>query len=98
MRGRLDVREIDDIGDSALSFAEVKALASGDPLILDKAAADAERTRLERLQRAYQRNQHALARTHRRRRGALRPGRHASSPRSRPRSRQRVDTRGDAFA
>lgn len=46
MRGRLDVREIDDIGDSALSFAEVKALASGDPLILDKAAVDAERTRL----------------------------------------------------
>jgi len=63
MRGRLDVREIDDIGDTALSFAEVKALASGDPLILEKAAADAERTRLERLQRAYQRNQHALSRT-----------------------------------
>ncbi|MGH2839673.1 MAG: helicase, partial [Solirubrobacteraceae bacterium] len=63
MRGRLDVREIEDIGDNALSFAEVKALASGDPLILDKAAADAERTRLERLQRAHQRNQHALQRT-----------------------------------
>ena len=63
MRGRLDVREIDDIGDSALSFAEVKALASGDPLILEKAEVDTERTRLERLQRAHQRNQHALART-----------------------------------
>jgi len=63
MRGRLDVREIDDIGDSALSFAEVKALASGDPLILEKATADAERTRLERLERAYQHGQHALTRT-----------------------------------
>ena len=38
MRGRIEAREIDDIGDAALSFAEVKALASGDPLILDKAA------------------------------------------------------------
>jgi N12 class adenine-specific DNA methylase len=63
MRGRLDVREIDDIGDNALSFAEVKALASGDPLILDKAAADAEHTRLQRLQRAHQRNRHALTST-----------------------------------
>lgn len=63
MRGRLDVREIEDIGDNALSFAEVKALASGDPLILEKAQVDAERTRLERLERAYQRNQQALTRT-----------------------------------
>jgi hypothetical protein len=63
MRGRLDVREIDDIGDNALSFAEVKALASGDPLILEKANADAERTSLERLQRAYQRNRQALSGT-----------------------------------
>ena len=63
MRGRLDVREIEDIGDNALSFAEVKALASGDPLILDKAAADAEHTRLQRLQRADQRNRHALTST-----------------------------------
>ena len=89
MRGRLDVREIDDIGDSALSFAEVKALASGDPLILEKAAADAERTRLERLQRAHQRNQHALARTIAGAEGPLRPRR----PRAR---RDRGRDRGHA--
>jgi hypothetical protein len=53
MRGRLDVREIDDIGDSALSFSEIKALAAGNPLLLDKAKADAELTRLERLDRAH---------------------------------------------
>jgi hypothetical protein len=62
-RGRLDVRAIEDIGDSALSFQEVKALASGDPLILEKASADAELTRLQRLHRAWQRNQHTLTRT-----------------------------------
>ncbi len=53
MRGRLDVREIEDIGDSALSFNEVKALAAGNPLLLDKAKADAELTRLERLERSH---------------------------------------------
>lgn len=33
MRGRLDVREIEDIGQDALSYAEVKALATGDPRV-----------------------------------------------------------------
>ena len=52
MRGRLDVREIEDIGDAALSYSEVKALATGNPLLMDKAEADAELTRLERAERA----------------------------------------------
>ncbi|MGO9793943.1 MAG: hypothetical protein ACLP8S_31825 [Solirubrobacteraceae bacterium] len=63
MRGRLDAREIEDIGDNALSFAEVKALASGDPLILEQANADAEVTRLSRLERAWQRNHQTLRST-----------------------------------
>jgi N12 class adenine-specific DNA methylase len=62
MRGRLDVREMEDVGDNALSFAEVKALASGDPLILEKAQTDNDRTRLERLARAHTRNQSVLHR------------------------------------
>ena len=60
MRGRLDVREIEDIGDAALSYNEVKALATGNPLLMDKAEADAELTRLERAERAHHRNQDAL--------------------------------------
>ena len=60
MRGRLDAREIEDIGDNALSFAEVKALASGDPLILEHAQASADLTRLHRLERAWQRSRHTL--------------------------------------
>jgi hypothetical protein len=63
MRGRLDVREIEEIADNALSFAEVKALAAGDTLILDQANLNAEVTRLKRLQRAYHNNQAALRRT-----------------------------------
>jgi hypothetical protein len=54
MRGRLGVRVIEgDVGDTALSFSEVKALAAGNPLLMDKAKADAEATRLERLERSH---------------------------------------------
>jgi len=60
MRGRLDLREIEDIGDSALSMAETKAITSGDPLVRDKAEADKDLARLERLARAHQRNLSAL--------------------------------------
>jgi len=60
MRGRLDVREIEDIGDAALSYNEVKALATGNPLLMEKAEADAELTRLQRAERAHHRNRDAL--------------------------------------
>jgi hypothetical protein len=63
MRGRLDVREIADIGDAALSYTEVKALATGNPLLLEKAEADAELTRLQRAERAHHRNQDSLRHT-----------------------------------
>jgi len=53
MRGTLDVREIEDIGDTALSYSEVKALATGDPRILEAARADTDLARLERLERAH---------------------------------------------
>ena len=60
MRGKLDVRTVEDIGDSTLSYAEVKALASGDPLILEREHANAEHTRLKRLERAHHRNREQL--------------------------------------
>jgi hypothetical protein len=60
MRGRLDVREINDVGDVALSYEEVKAITTGNPLLLEAAEAAAERTRLERAERAHGRNQKRL--------------------------------------
>jgi len=33
--GSVEAREIDDVGEDALSFAPVKALATGDPLIME---------------------------------------------------------------
>lgn len=62
-RGDLPDRDVDDIGDQALSFAEVKALATGDPLVLEKAAVDADVARLARLERAHHDDQHRLHRT-----------------------------------
>src|ERR1039457_6565897 len=60
IRGRLDAREIGDIGDTALSYSEVKALATGNPLLMDKAEADTAVARLRRGERAHGRNQDAL--------------------------------------
>jgi N12 class adenine-specific DNA methylase len=95
-RGRLDVRAIEDLGDSTLSFAEVKALASGDPLILELAQAQHEQTRLQRLHRSWNRGKTMLS-------GTVT----ASTDRAAARDRQiaavaaaihcRTDTTGDRF-
>ena len=60
--GRAVDRDVDDIGDQALSYAEVKALATGNPLILEKASVDADVARLGRLRRAHLDDQHRLRR------------------------------------
>lgn len=57
MRGSLDVREIEDIGDTAMSYAEVKAIATGNPDLLDMAKVDTLLTKLERLERSHNRTQ-----------------------------------------
>jgi len=47
-------RSVDDLGDEeALSYAEIKALASGNPLILEQAGLESEVTKLERLRKAH---------------------------------------------
>jgi len=65
MRADLTTREIEDIGATQLSAAEAKALASGNPLMLEKATVDNELGRLTRLERAYSRNQSLLSSTKR---------------------------------
>jgi N12 class adenine-specific DNA methylase len=59
-RGEVTARDIDDIGDAALSASQAKALASGNPLIMERAGVEQELTKLERLVRAHQREQHDL--------------------------------------
>lgn len=97
MRGRVDLREIEDLGEDVLGFAELKAIASGDPLILDKAKIDAEVERLSRVERAWQRGHHALRSTiaaAEQRAGAL-DRQIAAIHETLPRVR---DTRGELFA
>lgn len=60
--GDLDGREVDDIADTALTYAEVKALATGNPLIMEKAGIDADVARLTRLERSHADEQHRLRR------------------------------------
>jgi N12 class adenine-specific DNA methylase len=96
MRGRLDVREIEDIGDNALSYNEVKALAAGNPLLIDHAQAQAELTRLERLQRAHRHGQDSLRYTIATTTRSLESLRQRLSATDAAIGR-RVDTRADAF-
>jgi hypothetical protein len=63
MRPSSDVRQLDgDVGEAALSYDEVKALASGNPLLLEHAQATAEVRRLERLESSHYSNQNYLRR------------------------------------
>ncbi len=50
-----DTREMEDLGEVALSFGQVKAAATGDPLLLEQAEQAMAITRLQRLQNAHSR-------------------------------------------
>lgn len=49
MKGDKGMRSLEDVELAALSYAEVKALASGNPLVIEKAGVDAEVARLSTL-------------------------------------------------
>jgi hypothetical protein len=51
MTGESGVRRAEDIGGQELSYAEVKAIASGNPAVLTLAEADAELQRLSILKK-----------------------------------------------
>ncbi|MBL8438521.1 MAG: DEAD/DEAH box helicase, partial [Zoogloeaceae bacterium] len=49
MKGDQGIRSLEDVELAALSYAEVKALASGNPLVIEKAGVDAEVAKLSTL-------------------------------------------------
>jgi len=49
MNGESDLRRIEDLDGAALTYAEVKAIASGNPVVIEKANVDTEVARLSRL-------------------------------------------------
>jgi N12 class adenine-specific DNA methylase len=64
MDGRATARSAHDIGGEALSYAEVKAIASGNPAVLTLAEADAELQKLSILKKTHD-NEQFLARRYR---------------------------------
>lgn len=58
--GSVNVRCADDIDESTLAFAEIKALAAGNPLIKEKMDLDVQVHKLNLLKTEYQRNQYIL--------------------------------------
>ncbi len=57
LEGSGDAREIEDLGDGVLSYAEVKAAATGDPRVLELVEVQAEISRLRGLAGAHTRGQ-----------------------------------------
>jgi N12 class adenine-specific DNA methylase len=49
MTGENELRRIEDVDGAALTYAEVKAIASGNPMVIEMASVDAEVARLSRL-------------------------------------------------
>lgn len=96
-RRDFDEREADDVGDQVLSFAEVKALATGDPRIMEKATVDTDVARLTRLQRAWQDDQHHLRHTVESARKRA-DEQTMTADRLAPVGARILDTRGDTFA
>ena len=63
MTGDVSIRRMDDVDEQALTYAEVKAIASGNPAMLTLAKMEMEQGRLQRLERAHQDAQYQLRRT-----------------------------------
>ena len=60
MTGESDLRRIEDVDGTALTYAEVKAIASGNPMVIEKARIDAEIARLSRLHSEHQETNYKL--------------------------------------
>jgi N12 class adenine-specific DNA methylase len=60
MTGDATMRKAEDVEAAALSYAEVKAIASGNPMVIEKARIDAEVIRLNRLRRQHQDSQYSI--------------------------------------
>jgi len=60
MRGSVTDREMEDVGDTVLTFSEIKGLASGNPKIMQKIVLDAEYSRLNALRSSWLSSLHAL--------------------------------------
>jgi N12 class adenine-specific DNA methylase/SAM-dependent methyltransferase/TolA-binding protein len=96
MNGESDLRRIEDVDGAALTYAEVKAIASGNPMVIEKANVDAEVARLARLRNQHIETQFRL-RTQIRHLNEEAPRLEKRLEEVRLDMTTRQDTRGDAF-
>jgi hypothetical protein len=54
MCGQVSTRRVEDLENAALTFAEIKAIASGNPLVMEKVRVDTEIRKLDALRAAHQ--------------------------------------------
>ncbi|KKK54323.1 hypothetical protein LCGC14_3085900, partial [marine sediment metagenome] len=96
MRAEVTDRTIEDVDGRALTFAEIKAIVTGDPIVLEMAQVDADVGRLSRLQKIHAdrefQMQRDLSRIPEDRKRA-----EASKKRALADIKRRVDTKGDKF-
>src|SRR6266567_4261391 len=60
MSGGVTVREAEDLEGGALSFAEIKAIASGNPAVMKKIMIDTEVRKLDMLRASHQNQQYEI--------------------------------------
>lgn len=60
MNGSVTVREAEDLEGGALTYAEIKAIASGNPAVMEKVKIDTEIRKLDQLRAAHINQQHAI--------------------------------------
>ena len=60
MSGRVSVRTAEDVEGGALTYAEIKAIASGNPAVMEKVKIDTEVRKLDQLRAAHLNQQHTI--------------------------------------
>ncbi len=96
MTGQATARRIEDLDSPALTYAEVKAIASGNPLVIEKAKVDSEVMRLSRLRAEHDETRFAnRSRLRMMEQDLLRLERHAAAMAQDLKARR--DTHGDRF-
>ena len=96
MTGDTHIRHIEDIDSRALTYAEIKAIASGNPLVIEKASVDAEVMRFNRLRSQHAETQYRI-RSDLRRLIEKIPDSKQHIENLKLDMAQRTDTHGDAF-
>jgi hypothetical protein len=60
MNGQTSVRSAEDLDGGALTYAEIKAIASGNPAVMEKVKVDTEIRKLDQLRAAHRNQQHSI--------------------------------------